>query len=110
MSMNGCPLREWESDQIRMEATQVEVNFLAKAIIGDFYFKLSKSQYTLQIALLITSGGTTPHPGQPMLAGVPILSQQWVYTSGGCRIRRLAWVRHFSAKLSESIAFMNFSS
>jgi len=65
-----------------MEATQVEVNFLAKAIIGDFYLKLSKSQYTLQIALLITSGGTTPHPGQPMLAGVPILSQQWVYTSG----------------------------
>ncbi len=44
MSMNGCPLREWESDQIRMEATQVEVNFLAKAIIGDFYLKLSKSR------------------------------------------------------------------
>lgn len=76
MSMNGCPLREWESDQIRMEATQVEVNFLAKAIIGDFYLKLSKSQYTLLIALLITSGGTPLHPGQPMLAGVPILSQE----------------------------------
>lgn len=75
MSMNGCPLREWESDQIRMEAPQVETNFLAKTIIGDFYLKLSKSLYTLQIALLIISGGTIPHSGQPMLAGVPILSQ-----------------------------------
>ena len=36
MSMNGCPLREWESDQIRVEATQVEANFLSKAIIGTF--------------------------------------------------------------------------
>ena len=76
MSMNGCPLGDWESDQIRMEATQVEINFLAKAIIGDFYLKLSKSQYTLQIALLITSGGTPLHTGQPMLEGVPILSQE----------------------------------
>ena len=76
MSMNGCPLRECESDQIRMEAPQVESNFLAKTIIGDFYLKLSKSLYTLQIALLIISGGTIPHSGQPMLAGVPILSQE----------------------------------
>ena len=76
MSMSGCPLREWESDQIRMEAPQVESNFLAKTIIGDFYLKLSKSLYTLQIALLIISGGTIPHSGQPMLAGVPILSQE----------------------------------
>ena len=76
MSMNGCPLREWESDQIRVEATQVEANFLSKAIIGDFYLKLSTTQYTLQITLLIISGGTIPHSGQPMLAGVPILSQE----------------------------------
>ena len=76
MSMNGCPLREWESDQIRVETTQVEADFLAKTIIGDFYLKLSKSLYTLQIALLIISGGTIPHSGQPMLAGVPILSQE----------------------------------
>ena len=76
MSMNGCLPREWESDQNRVEATQVEANFLAKAIIGDFYLKLSKSLYTLQIALLIISGGTIPHSGQPMLAGVPILSQE----------------------------------
>ena len=75
MSMSGCPLREWEPDQTRVEVPQVEANFLSKAIIGDFYLKLSKSQYTLRIALLITSGGTTPHPGQPMLEGVPILSQ-----------------------------------
>ena len=74
--MNGCPLREWGSDQIRMEASQFEANFLAKTIIGDFYLKLSKSLYTLQIALLIISGGTIPHSGQPMLAGVPILSQE----------------------------------
>ena len=32
MSMNGCPLREWESDQIRVETTQVEADFLAKTI------------------------------------------------------------------------------
>ncbi|ADY12118.1 hypothetical protein SpiBuddy_0280 [Sphaerochaeta globosa str. Buddy] len=75
MSMNGCPPREWESDQIRMEAPQVEANFLAKTIIGDFYLKLSKSLYTLQIALLIISSGTPLPTGQPMLAGVPILSQ-----------------------------------
>ena len=74
--MNGCPPREWESDQNRVEATQVEADFLAKTIIGDFYLKLSKSLYTLQIALLIISGGTIPHSGQPMLAGVPILSQE----------------------------------
>ena len=73
--MNGCPLREWESDQIRVEATQVEANFLAEIIIGDFYLKLSNAQYTLQITLLIISGGTPLHPGQPMLEGVPILSQ-----------------------------------
>lgn len=76
MSMNGCPPRECESDQIRGEATQVEADFLAKTIIGDFYLKLSKSLYTLQLALLIISGGTIPHSGQPMLAGVPILSQE----------------------------------
>ena len=76
MSMSGCPLREWGSDQIRVETTQVEADFLAKTIIGDFYLKLSKSLYTLQIALLITSGGTPLHTGQPMLAGVPILSQE----------------------------------
>ncbi len=76
MSMNGCPLTEWEPDQIRMEATQVEVNFLAKAIIGDFYLKLSTTQYTIQMTLLITSVGTLLHPGQLMLAGVPILSQE----------------------------------
>ena len=76
MSMSGCPLREWGSDQIRVETTQVEADFLAKTIIGDFYLKLSKSLYTLQIALLIISGGTIPHSGQPMLAGVPILSQE----------------------------------
>lgn len=75
MSMSGCPLREWESDQIRVEATQVEADFLAKTIIGDFYSNLSKTQYTLQIALLIISGGTPLHTGQPMLEGVPILSQ-----------------------------------
>jgi hypothetical protein len=74
--MSGCPLREWGSDQIRVETTQVEADFLAKTIIGDFYLKLSKSLYTLQIALLITSGGTPLHTGQPMLAGVPILSQE----------------------------------
>ena len=73
--MNGCPPREWESDQIRVEAPQVEVNFLTKTIMGDFYLKLSTTQYTLQIALLIISGGTPLHTGQPMLAGVPILSQ-----------------------------------
>ena len=76
MSMSGCPLREWGSDQIRVETTQVEADFLAKTIIGDFYLKLGKSLYTLQIALLIISGGTIPHSGQPMLAGVPILSQE----------------------------------
>ena len=76
MSMSGCPLREWGSDQNRVEATQVEANFLAKTIIGDFYLKLSKSLYTLQIALLIISGGTIPHSGQPMLEVVPILSQE----------------------------------
>lgn len=76
MSMNGSPLREWESDQIRGDATQVEANFLAEIIIGDFYLELSTTQYTLQIALLITSGGTPLHTGQPMLAGVPILSQE----------------------------------
>jgi hypothetical protein len=65
-----------------VEATQVEANFLAKTIMGDFYSNLSTTQYTLLIALLITSVGTTPHTGQPMLAGVPILSQQRVYTSG----------------------------
>ena len=59
-----------------MEAPQVEVNFLTKTIMGDFYLKLSTTQYTLQIALLIISGGTIPHSGQPMLAGVPILSQE----------------------------------
>jgi hypothetical protein len=74
--MNGCPLREWESDQIRVEAPQVEVNFLTKTIMGDFYLKLSTTQYTLQIALLIISGGTPLHTGQPMLEGVPILSQE----------------------------------
>ena len=74
--MNGCPPRECESDQIRMEAPQVKVNFLTKTIMGDFYLKLSTTQYTLQIALLIISGGTPLHPGQPMLAGVPILSQE----------------------------------
>jgi hypothetical protein len=37
--MNGCPLREWESDQIRVEATQVEANFLAEIIMGDLYFE-----------------------------------------------------------------------
>ena len=73
--MSGCPLREWGSDQIRVETTQVEANFLTKTIMGDFYLKLSKSLYTLQIALLIISGGTPLHTGQPMLAGVPILSQ-----------------------------------
>ena len=41
MSMNGYPLTEWEPDQFRVEATQVETNFLAKAIVGDFYLKLS---------------------------------------------------------------------
>ena len=56
--MSGCPLREWESDQIRVEATQVEADFLSKAIIGDFYLKLSTTQYTLQIALLLISIGT----------------------------------------------------
>ena len=76
MSMNGCPPREWESDQIRVEAPQVEVNFLTKTIMGDFYLKLSTTQYTLQIALLIISGGTPLHTGQPMLEGVPILSQE----------------------------------
>ena len=74
--MNGCPLREWESDQNRVVATKVEADFLSKAIIGDFYLKLSKSQYTLQIALLIISGGTPLHTEQPMLEGVPILSQE----------------------------------
>lgn len=74
MSMNGCTLRE--SDQIRVEATQVEANFLAKTIMGDFYSNLSTTQYTLLIAFLITSVGTTLHTGQPML------SQQRVYTSG----------------------------
>ena len=73
--MSGCPLREWGSDQIRMESTQVEANFLFKAIIGDFYSNLSNTHYTLQIALLIISGGTPLHTGQPMLEGVPILSQ-----------------------------------
>ena len=73
--MNGCPLREWESDLIRMEAPQVEVNFLTKTITGDFYLELSTTQYTLQIALLIISGGTPLHTGQSMLEGVPILSQ-----------------------------------
>ncbi len=76
MSMNGCPPRECESDQIRGEATQVEANFLTKTIMGDFYLKLSTTQYTLQIALLIISGGTIPHSGQPMLEVVPILSQE----------------------------------
>ena len=76
MSMNGCPPREWESDQNRVEATQVEADFLAKTIIGDFYLKLSKSLYTLRIALLIISGGTIPHSGQPMPEVVPILSQE----------------------------------
>ena len=71
MSMSGCPLREWESDLNRVEATQVEANFLAKTIIGDFYLKLSKSLYTLQIALLITSGGTPLHTGQPDVSGCP---------------------------------------
>jgi hypothetical protein len=74
--MSGCPLREWGSDQIRVETTQVEADFLAKTIIGDFYLKLSKSLYTLQIALLIISGGTPLHTEQPMLEGVPILSQE----------------------------------
>ena len=81
MSMSGCPLREWGSDQIRVETTQVEADFLAKTIIGDFYLKLSKSLYTLQIALLIISGGTIPHSGQPMLAGVPILSQEATHSN-----------------------------
>jgi hypothetical protein len=81
MSMSGCPLREWESDQIRVEATQVEADFLSKAIIGDFYLKLSKSQYTLLIALLIISGGTPLHTGQPMLEGVPILSQDATHSN-----------------------------
>ncbi len=76
MSMSGCPLRERESDQTRVEATQVEANFLVKIIIGDFFLKLSTTQYTLQIALLITSGGTLLHPGHPMMEGVPILSQE----------------------------------
>ena len=76
MSMSGCPLREWEPDQTRVEVPQVEANFLSKAIIGDFYLKLSTTQYTLQIALLITSGGTPLHTGQLMLEGVPILSQE----------------------------------
>lgn len=76
MSMSGCPLREWGSDQIRVETTQVEADFLAKTIIGDFYSNLSNTQYTLLIALLIISGGTPLHTGQPMLAGVPILSQE----------------------------------
>jgi hypothetical protein len=79
--MSGCPLREWESDQIRVEATQVEADFLSKAIIGDFYLKLSKSQYTLLIALLIISGGTPLHTGQPMLEGVPILSQDATHSN-----------------------------
>ena len=64
-----------------MEAPQVEVNFLTKTIMGDFYLKLSKSLYTLQIALLIISGGTIPHSGQPMLAGVPILSQEAIHAN-----------------------------
>ena len=76
MSMNGCPPRGCESDQTRMEAPQVEADFLAKTIIGDFYLKLSTTQYTLQITLLIISGGTPLHPGEPMLEGVPILSQE----------------------------------
>ena len=59
-----------------MEAPQVEANFLAKTIIGDFYSNLSNTHYTLQIALLIISGGTPLHTGQPMLEGVPILSQE----------------------------------
>ena len=80
--MNGCPLREWESDQIRMEATQVEANSHSKTIIRDFYSNLSNTQYTLQIAILITSSVTPLHSGQPMLESVPILSQQRVYTSG----------------------------
>ena len=71
MSMNGCLPREWESDQNRVEATQVEANFLAKTIIGDFYLKLSKSLYTLQIALLIISGGTPLHPEQTVVSGCP---------------------------------------
>jgi len=71
MSMSGCPLREWGSDQIRVETTQVEANFLAKTIIGDFYLKLSKSLYTLQIALLIISGGTPLHPEQTVVSGCP---------------------------------------
>ncbi len=81
MSMNGCPPRECESDQIRGEATQVEANFLTKTIMGDFYLKLSTTQYTLQIALLIISGGTTLHTEQPMLAGVPILSQEAIHAN-----------------------------
>ena len=71
MSMSGCPLREWGSDQIRVEATQVEANFLSKAIIGDFYLKLSTTQYTLQITLLIISGGTPLHPEQTVVSGCP---------------------------------------
>ena len=71
MSMNGCPPREWESDQIRGEATQVEANFLAEIIIGDFYLELSTTQYTLQIALLIISGGTPLHPEQTVVSGCP---------------------------------------
>ncbi len=71
MSMNGCPLREWESDQIRVEAPQVKVNFLTKTIMGDFYLKLSTTQYTLQIALLIISGGTPLHPEQTDVSGCP---------------------------------------
>ena len=71
MSMNGCPPREWESDQIRMESTQVEADFLFKPIIGDFYSNLSNTQYTLQIALLIISGGTPLHPEQTVVSGCP---------------------------------------
>ena len=71
MSMNGCPPREWESDQIRMESPQVEADFLFKPIIGDFYSNLSNTQYTLQIALLIISGGTPLHPEQTDVSGCP---------------------------------------
>ena len=71
MYMSGCPLREWGADQIRVETTQVEADFLAKTIIGDFYLKLSKSQYTLLIALLIISGGTPLHPEQTDVSGCP---------------------------------------
>ena len=66
------------------EATQVEANFLAKTIIGDFYLKLSKSLYTLQIALLIISSGTPLHTGQPDVSGCPhtVCAEHGAYLGG----------------------------